>query len=80
MSEPISFEEMKQRGVAEDVMAFVLLLSSRLDRNPYLKPIENFRENMNAFGIGPPCQCGERGLEPHESFCQYSECQEEDDI
>lgn len=74
----ITFEEMRTRGVSEDVQEFMLRLSSRLDRNPHLPPIPGYREHMHAFGIGPRCQCGERGLEPGEALCEYSECAEED--
>lgn len=77
MAGPVTFDEMRERGVSEDVQTFMLKLVGRLDRNPHLGPFEGFNERMHAFGIGPSCQCGERGLAPHEDRCH--ECDENDD-
>lgn len=73
---PVSIEELLRRGMDEQLTEII-----RNSIGDYLQPaypdMMLTREEMAAFGYGPPCPCGEKGLRMDEKLCECGDCCEE---
>lgn len=72
---PVTVAELLARGMDERMAEIVSLLAGEILRDPVTKSLSP--DELAAFGFGPTCPCGERGLRPGEKLTGDGESCEE---